>query len=141
VLAVKFLIAFPSLSFFLHRPSYAIFMDLLSDLVVWMSETSEAGGRRSVGCCHLFASFKYCPGPKAGTASALPVPTGFVEIHFKNLSFYFFNRKKQSVCVLTDGFPVRSSSGRYLVFTLARLYSQGCCNCCCQLGRVLLAFF
>ena len=100
VLAVKFLIALPSLSLFfwllLFIPAVLCYF---YGFIIWFSgvdggsghQTSEAGGRRSIACCHLFVSFKYCPGPKAGTQRRI-WPHRFLlvstKIRFKNRNLF-----------------------------------------------------
>ena len=92
-------------------------MDLLSDLVAWMAVRATRRPRLAEGVPSPAATCLYHLNIVRSVATG---PTGsywFRRKFVSRIGIYFLDKKKnQSVCVLTDGFPVRSSadSGRYL---------------------------
>ena len=98
-------------------------MDLLSDLVAWMAVRATRRPSLAEGVPSPAATCLYhlnIVQDRRQVRSVASGPTGsywFRRKFVSRIGIYFSDKKKnQSVCVLTDGFPVRSSadSGRYL---------------------------
>ena len=123
MLAVKFLIALPSLSlffgcFFLYRPSSAIFMDLLSDLVAWMAVRATRRPRLAEGVPSPAATCLYhlnIVQDRRQVRSVASGPTGsywFRRKFVSRIGIYFLDKKKKPVGLCADGRIPRSEQRR-----------------------------